>query len=609
MSFSNLYPVTTSVRRLSDLSGLWNFKFDPDGLGKKEKWTQGLPSPMTMPVPASFADIFTDKKSREYTGDFWYEKEIYIPGEWRDMEVGLRFEGAAHRATVYVNGTKAGSHEGGFLPFTVIISKSVAFDAPNLISVQVNNELREDCLPVGRTAELADGSKMAKGYFDFFNYSGLIRPVKLVALPKKHITDYSLTYSLIDKCAEVNYSVTANHKNGFRVSAAIYDESGNLSGEAEGKEGSIYISNVRLWEVHNAYLYKFVFKIIDGETVIDEYTDQIGIRTFEIDGHDFLLNGKPIYMKGFGKHEESESSGRGLNPSVLKRDFELMKWIGANSFRTAHYPHSEETLRLADREGIMVVDEVAAVGLMASTLNFFDASQGPQTRFFQKETTAKLLERHLQQLKELILRDKNRACVVAWCVANEPETTDDESRPYFETVFAKARALDPQHRPLTFTSLMTATPDKCKCADLCDFISLNRYYGWYVFGGNEITAAENIFRQELAGWTGRIPDKPFVFSEYGADTASGIHKLPSVMWSEEYQTEYLNMCHRVFDSLPFVRGEQVWAFADFQTGEGIMRVDGNKKGIFTRSRQPKAAAHLLKERWEGLPLRFKSEEE
>ena len=606
---ANLFPISGITRRTMDLSGLWQFQFDPEGRGKAEKWGKALPAPISMPVPAAFADFFTDKVSREYTGDFWYQTDVFVPGEWRDMEIGLRFEAAAHRATVFLNGTKIGAHEGGFLPFMVSMNKAVKFDETNRLTVLLNNELSEDCLPVGKTARLPDGRKMAKGYFDFFNYSGLLRPVKLVALPQRRIADFSLTYRLLDSCAEVDYQIVTEGKNGVTATVTVYDREDNEVAFATGMSGTLGISHVHLWEIHNAYLYKFVIRLMDGEKLVDEYTDHIGIRTFEIVGHDFLLNGRPVYMKGYGKHEGGDITGRGLNLGTLKRDFELMKWSGANSFRTAHYPHSEETLRLADQEGIMVIDEVAAVGLMASTLNFFDAAAGPQTRFFQKETTAKLLERHLTQLEELIRRDKNRACVVAWCVANEPESTDVESRLYFETVFSKAKELDPQKRPCTFTSLMTARPDKCQCAELCDFISLNRYYGWYVFGGNEMGMAEAVFQQELAGWAARIPNKPFVFSEYGADTLAGAHKLPSVMWSEEYQIEYFNMCHKVFDSLPFIRGEQVWAFADFQTGEGTMRVDGNKKGIFTRDRQPKAIAFVLKKRWEALAKDYKAQEE
>jgi beta-glucuronidase len=152
---------------------------------------------------------------------------------------------------------------------------------------------------------------------------------------------------------------------------------------------------------------------------------------------------------------------------------------------------------------------------------------------------------------------------------------------------------------------MTSTPDACKCWQLSDFVSLNRYYGWYVMGGNQICDAEAAFRREMDAWGAIRGDKPFIFTEYGADTYVSEHKLPSVMWSQEYQNEYLDMTHAVFDSYPWIQGELVWNFADFQTTEGIMRVNGNKKGIFTRQRQPKDAAFLFKARWEKLPEDYK----
>ncbi len=587
-----LYPRASKTRRVMDLSGLWNFRFDTQ---------QDF---ILMPVPAAFADIFTDKEAREYTGDMWYERELFVPAEWRGMAVSLRFEAATHRAQVFLNGKEIGSHEGGFLPFTIDISEKALYDEANTLTVKINNELREECLPVGRTAMLPDGRKMAKGYFDFFNYSGLQRPVKLVAVPKEHIADVAMAHEIHGADAVVAYEVTTTGGHPVRVS--VYDENGNPVAQGEGAKGELCIQSARLWDVHNAYLYQFVFEIIDGESILDAYREDIGIRTFEIRGKDFLLNGKPVYLKGFGKHEEADIVGRGLNLGVLKRDFELMKWCGANSFRTAHYPYSEEVYQLADREGILVIDEAPAVGMMASTLNFFDAASGPQTNFFGKETTATLLQNHKNAIRDLICRDKNHACVIAWCLANEPETTDDDALPYFEKIFEFAKGLDPQHRPLTYTSIMSAMPDKCKCFHLCDFISLNRYYGWYVFGGNEIGIAKMAFHHEMQQWAKLVPDKPFIFSEYGADTHDAENKLPSVMWSQEYQVEYLKMCEGVFDAYDFVRGEQVWAFADFQTGEGTMRVDGNKKGIFTRQRQPKAAAFHLKKRWEALPADYKA---
>ena len=141
-------------------------------------------------------------------------------------------------------------------------------------------------------------------------------------------------------------------------------------------------------------------------------------------------------------------------------------------------------------------------------------------------------------------------------------------------------------------------PETCRCHQVADFLSLNRYYGWYVLGGTEIGEAEALFRREMDAWMEIEPDKPFVFTEFGADTHAAIDKLPSVMWSESYQIEVLEMCTRVFDSYEAVTGEHVWCFADFQTTEGVMRVDGNKKGVFTRQRQPKRAAFWLRDRWD-----------
>lgn len=160
--------------------------------------------------------------------------------------------------------------------------------------------------------------------------------------------------------------------------------------------------------------------------------------------------------------------------------------------------------------------------------------------------------------------------------------------------------MDPQKRPRTFAMIMNSLPHTCKCYQFSDFLSLNRYYGWYLMGGYEISDAEEAFRREMDAWKAKEMNKPLVFTEYGADTNGAEHKLPSVMWSQEYQIEYLEMCHRVFDSYDFIAGELVWNFADFQTTEGIMRMNGNKKGIFTRQRQPKLAAYYYKKRWETM---------
>ena len=603
---SLLYPCESSARRVVSLDGMWHFAFDPQGQGVDKGWTMALPESITMPVPASFCDFFTDKDSREYCGDFWYETDFFVPGEWEGKDIAVRFGSVTHHARIFVNGVEVTAHEGGFLPFDAAVTDIVRYNQHNHLAVLANNELNETMLPAGRTTTLSNGKKMAMPYFDFYNYAGIHRPVKLLALPKERVLDFSVVHSISGTDADVAYTVTTNGDHAVCVD--VYDGAEKVA-HADGKSGTLHIENVKLWNVHAAYLYSFVIRITDGETVVDEYHEKIGIRTFEIKDGNFLLNGKAVYLRGFGKHEDADIRGRGLDLATVKRDYELMKWTGANCFRTSHYPYAEELYQMADEEGFLVIDEVPAVGFMESTMNFLSASQGngKKVGWFEKETTPQLLENHKAALIDMINRDKNHASVIAWSILNEPQCTSEGTEAYFKTLFDLAHEIDPQKRPRTYAIVMMSLPNNSKGQQFADFISLNRYYGWYVMGGMNIVDAEAAFRREMDGWSMVLHGRPMIFTEYGADTMPSEHKLPSVMWSQEYQNEYLDMNHAVFDSYDFVKGELVWNFADFQTTEGIIRVNGNKKGIFTRQRQPKDAAFHFRARWTSLPVDYKAD--
>ena len=151
--------------------------------------------------------------------------------------------------------------------------------------------------------------------------------------------------------------------------------------------------------------------------------------------------------------------------------------------------------------------------------------------------------------------------------------------------------------------MQLSTPDKEKVADLYDVVMLNRYYGWYWDNG-DLDLAEAHLRKEIDAWIQLAPGKPIIFTEYGPDTLSGLRDFHHRPWSEEFQADLLGMYHRVFDDYREVTGEQMWNFADFQTTPGIMRVGGNKKGMFTRDRLPKAAAYAVRDRW----LRLRDEQ-
>jgi beta-glucuronidase len=378
------------------------------------------------------------------------------------------------------------------------------------------------------------------------------------------------------------------------VAVALRDAAGHEVAGATGTAGELTVEDARPWRPGEGYLYDLTVELrAGGGAPVDTYSLPVGIRTVRVDGSRFLINEEPFHFRGFGKHEDAAVRGKAHDNVFMVHDFALMEWLGANSFRTSHYPYAEEVLEYADRHGIVVIDETAAVGINSGlAAGAFGAE--PHTTFSPDTINEVTQEAHRRAIRELIARDKNHPCVVLWSIANEPESVTPESRAYFEPLAAETRRLDPT-RPIGFVNVMLSTPDVDVLTDLFDVVMLNRYYGWYVSPG-ELATAELALEAEISAWVAAY-DKPIVFTEYGADTYPGVHDVVPGMWSEEYQAELLAMFHRVFDRFEAVVGEHVWNFADFATAPGVMRVDGNKKGVFTRERRPKAAAYLLRRRW------------
>lgn len=592
-----LYPITTETRGQIDLNGIWNFKVD-HGTGFKEKWYEKqLEKPMAMAVPASYNDLVVTRKLRNHIGWVWYEREFSVPNYMRNERLVLRFGSATHVAKVYLNGKLVVEHKGGFTPFEVEINDLIEAGR-NRLTVAVNNIVDESTLPMGdySETEVEGVGKVVRNIpnFDFFNYAGIHRPVKIYTTPKNYIRDITVVPDIKSENGIVNFQID---KEGLGdVIVSVLDQDGNEVTHAKGVQGRMVIKNPKLWEPLNAYLYTLQVKLINNGEIIDVYHLPFGIRTVEVKDGQFLINNKPFYFKGFGKHEDTIINGRGFNEAANVMDFNLMKWIGANSFRTSHYPYSEEIMRLADREGIVVIDETPAVGVH---LNFSAAQPIRQEkRMTFKEI--KTFEHHKEVIKEMIARDKNHPSVVMWSVANEPASEEEESYEYFKPLVELTKNLDPQKRPVTIVTHMMATPNVDRVAELVDVIALNRYYGWYVNGG-ELEVAKVNLRKELEGWHKRCPGKPIMFTEYGADTVAGLHDVDAVMFTEEYQIEYYEANHEVIDEIPYFIGEHVWNFADFETSQGILRVQGNKKGIFTRNRKPKAVAFYLRNRWRNIP--------
>lgn len=587
-----LKPQTSATRELVNLDGLWRFAVDSPETPRP--WAATLDTPLEAAVPSSYNDLFTDPAIRDHVGWVWYQRTVRVPRGWAGERVVVRVDAATHEGVVYVGDTEVARHVGGYLPFEADVTDLVEAGQEFRLTIGVNNELTMETIPPGVIEIGADGTRRQKYFHDFYNYAGLARSVWLSSRPQVHVEDVTVVTELDGTTGVVRYDAVVAGEGTIR--ATLRGADGSVVGSAEAAAASIMVDGATLWRPGAAYLYDLTLEaLVDGE-VVDEYTLPVGIRTVEVRGSDVLINGEPFYFTGFGKHEDSAVRGKGHDDAFLVHDFQLLDWIGANSFRTSHYPYAEEILDFADRHGIVVIDETPAVGLNLGLIGGITGA--PSLKTWSPETIGDAAQAaHAQVLRELVARDKNHPSVVMWSITNEPASNEEGAREYFEPLVQLTRELDPS-RPVTFVNVMMAQAGTDLVADLFDVICLNRYQGWYTQTG-DLPAAELALEAELREWA-RLYGKPLIMTEYGADTMPGLHSVWDQPWTEEYQTAMLDMFHRVHDRIPEVVGEQVWNFADFQTSNGIFRVDGNRKGVFTRDRRPKAAAHALRARWTAL---------
>src|SRR5882672_9980219 len=581
----SLYPQQNAHRNLFDLSGLWSFQLDPQEIGERDGWQRGLPSPRSIAVPASWNEQFED--TRDYLGVAWYLRRIVVPPAWRGQKIMLRFGSATYAAKVWIDGKPVGGHLGGHLPFEFDVSALVAWGAPTTIAVQVENKPSPTRVPPAGTNPELTANTFPDVTYDFFPYCGLDRPVLLYSLPPVYIADVTVVTSIDGSNGVLDVAIAASDRWSGGGNLQLESGEGPLTADLTFKNGTaqaaIRVPEARLWSPDDPFLYSLSVALADGDSIGDAYTLDIGIRTIEVRGDRLLLNGQPIQLKGFGRHEDFPVHGRGLDLPVLVRDHALLKWVGANSYRTSHYPYSDEAMALADREGFLIIDEIPAVGLL-----FDDGDKAVDTR----------LSICKQQIADLIARDKNHPSVIMWSVANEPSSRGalrgnaDAGLEFFMELLAHARAQDRTRPSLLVGEQRTERSWMAQS----DVITVNRYWGWYILPGQIDKAVAQLAREldELHAATG----KPVIIAEFGADAVAGSHSEPPQMWTEEYQTAMLKAYLDLATTRPWIVGLHVWNFADFKTGQGTHRALGiNHKGVFTRDRQPKMAARFLRSQW------------
>ena len=577
-----LYPQTNTARSVLDLSGVWDFRFS-----ESEPWE-------TIAVPASYNDQKTDRRFRSHVGDCFYRTSFTVPAFFAGQHLVLRFDAVTHDAEVFLDGKALCSHRGGFLPFEADVTELALPGSTHELLIRVSNRISHSTLPVGNeggvaffgsdnagipSVEAGKRLQQERGVnlpnFDFFNYAGITRPVRLYTTPKAYIDSVAID---ADMHGALHARVETVGEGEVRID--VLDADRRVVAACSGSDVRLQLENPILWEPLPGMPYLYTARITFGT---DVYEQTFGFRSVAVEGERLLLNGKPIHLHGPCKHEDLPFHGRGLDICAAVTDISLFRWLNANVLRMSHYPYAEEMYDLCDREGILVVDETPAVGIGA----------GDKVDPYK---TFPLADYHAQVLTDMIARDRNHPSVIMWSLGNEPDTEHfpQSAYDYWKPLYDLAHRLDTQSRPVTMVccqndytrDLITRT---------MDVVCINRYYGWYNLTG-DLETAKYAFNIELDFWA--EIGKPLILSEYGADTVAGLHNVVPEMFSEEFQIEYYEAIHECLDARSFVIGEFPWNFADFNTQQGPMRSGGNRKGLFTRERRPKMAAHYFRRRWQ-----------
>jgi beta-glucuronidase len=487
-----------------------------------------------------------------YEGTVWYKKsfDYQLRG---DARLFVYFGAANYFADVYLNGEKIGQHEGGFTPFNFEITRLVR-PTGNFLVVKVDNKRRRDAVPTLMT--------------DWWNYGGLTRQVTLIETPATFVHDYLIqlqkgTSDRVRGWVRLNGS-RVRQRVTVRIPEAGVSRS--FSCDENGYAVVDFPADLKLWSPENPKLYDVV---VEAET--DRVRDEIGFRSIETRGTQILLNGRPIFLRGISMHEEAPvRGGRAYSREDTSTLLGWAKDLGANFVRLAHYPHNELTVREADRMGILLWSEIPVYW----------------TILWDNPAT---LENARNQLSEVIARDKNRAAVVIWSVANETPLSDARLS-FLKNLVSHARSLDDgrlvsaamERHYLNPTTQMIDDP----LGEFLDVLGCNEYVGWY----DGLPA-----KADRIEWKSKY-DKPLIMSEFGADALYGNHGDVLARWTEEYQESLYQHQIGMLRKIPFLRGTSPWILMDFRSPRrplpGIQDY-WNRKGLISNRGEKKKAFYVM----------------
>lgn len=532
-------------RKTISLNGMWHFQADVFDTFLRKR---------------CFEERTTDAQGRQRPVDFSFDtwEEISVPSNWnteieslryyegsgiyvknfdweslgKDERIFLRIGAANYECRVWLNGELLGRHEGGFTPFYVELTGHL--QNKNRLILTVNSQRRRESVPSLN--------------FDWLNYGGVYRDVELVPVPGCFVRDMFAALEPDGTFETILLRVQISEEREMIPCRFQIEELGVDVTAYTDKQGTASVqvhAKPELWSCENPVRYK-----VKLSTPEDSVEDVIGFREIRVQGKEILLNGKPIFLKGVCCHEEAVPKGRALTEEDRVKMLRTAKDLGCNIMRLTHYPHNERMARLADEMGMLLWEEIPVYWALA-----FDC---PET-----------YEVAASQLKELILRDHNRASVVIWSVGNENPDTD--ARLHFMTRLAElCRQMDPT-RPVSAACLVDVDAMKVhdRLCDVVDIVAFNEYYGWYYRDYEGLSEILDNTHQ----------DKPMVISETGAGATPGKFGSDEELFTEEHQEKVYRYQFQQMDGR--VQGVFPWVLFDFCSPVRMNTLQGqhNRKGL------------------------------
>jgi beta-glucuronidase len=549
-------------------NGFYNYRYEPHADGYFRNQKPQTPSDLveydfdTSPVLAVPGDWNSQRPELLlYEGTIWYERSFGydLPAKRRAF---LHFGGANYEARVYLNGNELGVHSGGFTPFAYEVTDQLRGDSNDLV-VKVDNKRRREGVPTLNT--------------DWWNYGGLTRKVRVIEVPDTFIRDYvvQLSPAQPDRVTGWVQLDGPEAKQAVTVRIPGADVEHEVQTDVDGYASFSFSADLRRWSPDDPHLYEV---LVESRT--DRVIDQIGFRTVTTRASQVLLNGEPIFLRGISIHEEAPlRGGRAHHVDDARTLLGWARELGCNFVRLAHYPHNENMVREADRMGLLVWSEIPVYW----------------TILWDNPETFALA---MRQLEEMIARDRNRASVVIWSVANETPRTPSRLT-FLNRLIDRTRELDGTRLVSAATELSyeanRVIVDDPLAASL-DVIGANEYVGWY--GRRVEDIAQLTWESEF--------DKPLIMSEFGGGAKFGLHGDAGTRWTEEYQAELYRQQVGMLGRIPFLAGMSPWILADFRSPRrplpGVQDF-WNRKGLLSERGDRKLAFYVLQGFYRDLQVR------